>query len=183
MPKFFKIELCLGVSIMAINTRDLHQRRQCILESLSMSWLFTFSCVTGDVGENPDKRGSRVGHVRIEATLSFPELADPGTLLGFESGHDLVDVRLVAASVIIFGDGVLVDAGDELRGIDVGCSGGGPISCMFLRLLRGGLFFWGEPFRSIGHDTSVDGLRFLFHSGNEFGVVFCDVVLLTEILR
>ena len=66
------------------------------------------------MGENSDERGSRVGHVGIEAALFFPELADPSTLFGFEVGHDLVDVGLVAISVIALGDRVLVDAGEEL---------------------------------------------------------------------
>jgi hypothetical protein len=39
------------------------------------------------------------------------------------------------------------------------------------------------PFRSIGHDTPVDGSGLLFHSGNEFGAFFCNVLLLCEILR
>lgn len=63
--------------------------------------------------EDPDERGSRVGHVRIEAALFFPELADPRPLLGFETGHDAVDVRLVAASVDALGKRILVDAGEE----------------------------------------------------------------------
>ena len=60
-------------------------------------------CTSGDVGEDPDERRSRIGHVGIEAALFFPKLADPGALFGFEAGHDLVDVRLVAASVVAFG--------------------------------------------------------------------------------
>ncbi len=63
------------------------------------------------MGENPDERGSRVGHVRIEAAFFFPELADPNTLFGFETSHDAVDVRLVAVSLIALGKGILVDAG------------------------------------------------------------------------
>ena len=135
------------------------------------------------MGENSDERGSRVGHVGIEAALFFPESADPGALFGFEPGHDLVHVSLVAASVIALGDRVLVDAGEELCGIGVGCSGGRPLQFVCLGLLRCGQFFRGEPFRSIVHDARIDGLRFLFHLDNEFGVVFYDVVLLTEILR
>ena len=117
--------------------------------------LFTFSDVSGDVGEDFDEGGSRIGHVRIEAALFFPELADPGTLFGFETGHDAVDVRLVAASLIPVGKGGLVNAGEELRCIGVGCSGGRRLRSVYSGLLRCGLFFRGEPFRSIGHDALV----------------------------
>ena len=135
------------------------------------------------MGENSDERGSRVGHVGIEAALFFPKLADPGTLFGFETCHDLVHVSLVAASVIALGDRVLVDTGEELCDIVVGYSGGRPLRFVSSGLHCGGQFFSGEPFWSIGHDACIDGLRFIFHSGNEFGVVFYDVVLLTEVLR
>ena len=107
--------------------------------------------------------GSPIGHARIEAKLLFPELADPGSLFGFESGHGLVDVRLVATSIITLRKRIPVDAGEELSGIGFGCS-----SCRLLQhvssLLRRGLFFWGEPFRSISHDTFVDKVGLLFHS-------------------
>ena len=141
------------------------------------------SSTASDVGENLDERGSRIGHVRIEAAFFFPELADPGTLFGFEPGHDAIDVRLVAASVIAFGKRILVDASEELRGIGVGCSGGGPIRCIFLRLFRGGQFLGCEPFRGVGHDALVDGSGLFFHSSDEFGALFRNVVLLTDILR
>ena len=65
--------------------------------------LFTYFYLSRDVGENPDERGSRVGHVRIDAAFFSPELADPLALFGFEAGHDLVDVGLVAASVVALG--------------------------------------------------------------------------------
>ena len=74
----------------------------------------------GDVSENPHERGSRIGHVRIEAAFFFPKLADPGALLGFEPGHDAIDVRLVVVSVIAFGKRILVDACEELRGLRSG---------------------------------------------------------------
>ena len=88
------------------------------------------------MSEDFDERGSRIGHVGTEAALVFPEFADPGELFGLETGHDLVDVRLVAASVVALGKVILVDAGEELRGIGLGCSGGWSIGFIFLGLLR-----------------------------------------------
>ena len=133
--------------------------------------------------KNSNEGGTRVWHVRIEPALFFPELADPGTRFGFETGHDLVHVSLVAACEIALGDGVLVDASEKLRGIGVGCSGDRPLRSVSPGLLRGGLFFRGDIFRSIGHDTFVDEVGLLFHSGDEFGTLFSNVVLLAEILR
>ena len=65
----------------------------------------------GDVGDNFDEGGPGVRHVRIEASLFFPELADPGALVGVESAHYSVDVLLVAASSVAFRKGVPADAG------------------------------------------------------------------------
>ena len=137
---------------------------------------------SSDVGENPDEGGSRVGHVRIDAAFFFPELADPRALLGFEAGHYPVDVGLVAASLVVFGKRILVDAGEKLPGIGIGGSGGGLIRSTFLRLLRGGKFIGREPFRGIGHDTSIDCLSLFLHSGDQFGALFRDIVLLADIL-
>ena len=135
------------------------------------------------MGKNFNEGGSRVGHVGIKSAFFFPELADAGTLFGFKTGHNTIDVRLMSASMIAARKVVLIYAGEELCGIVVGCSGGRPLRFVCSSLICGSLFFRSEPFRSIGHDARIDGLGFLFHSGNEFGVVFYDVVLLTEILR
>jgi hypothetical protein len=79
--------------------------------------LFRTYCLSGtsdDVSEDFDERGSRIGHVWIEAAFFFPELADPRALLGFESAHDSIDVLLVAASLVTLRKRVLVDASEEV---------------------------------------------------------------------
>ena len=91
--------------------------------------------VSGDMGEDPDERGSSVGHLRIDTAFLFPELADQGLLFGFETGHDLVDVGLVAVSVVAFGKRIFIDTSEKL-GL-VGSLGGGPSWHLLLKLLRG----------------------------------------------
>ena len=81
---------------------------------------FVFFCRDGDMGEDSDKRGSRVGHVRVEATFLFPEPANPGTLFGLEACHDAIDVTLVEASLVALRKIVLVDPGQEVCSIGVG---------------------------------------------------------------
>ena len=134
------------------------------------------------MSKNFNEGGSRVWYVGIEPAFFLPELADPDTLFWFETGHDTIDIGLMSASIITDWKVILIYAGEEVRGIGIECSGGWPLRFVSSGLRRCVQFFSGEPFRSINHDARIDGLRFLFHSGDKFGVGFYDVVLLTEIL-
>mgnify|MGYP007000416631 CR=1 len=118
----------------------------------------------------------RVGHVRVEAALFFPELADPGTLFGFNTCHNAIDIRLMSASMITVWKVILIYTGEELPDNVDGYSGGRPLRFVSSGLLRSDLFFGGAIFRSIGHDTFVDEVGLLFHSGDEPGVLFRNVV-------
>lgn len=68
--------------------------------------MLTFS---DDVSEDFDEGGPRIGHVWIETAFFLPELTDPRALLGLKAGHDAVNVRLMAASLIAVWKGSLVD--------------------------------------------------------------------------
>ena len=89
--------------------------------------VFGLSLTSGNISENFDERGSPIGHVWIENAFFFPEFNDTGTLFGFETGHDLVNVGLVAASLVVVWKGIFVDASQEVRGLRTRCSGDGPL--------------------------------------------------------
>ena len=73
------------------------------------------------MSKNFNEGGSRVWHIRIEPAFFFPELADTGTLFGFKTGNNAIDIGLMSASIITDWKVILVyacllytsDAADE----------------------------------------------------------------------
>ena len=92
------------------------------------------------MGENSAQRAP-AGYVGIEAALFFP-VGRPAGVVGFQTGD--ASMQAQAASVIVLGDGVLVDAGEELRYRRQALRR--QAVAVRLGFFRCGQFFSGEPF-------------------------------------